>query len=514
VEELVIPLRISGDEALKVLDQLKDKGRVAGTEIKKGADDATEAHESLTMAMLKAGAASQLMAAGKQMLDMFTQSAIESGRELQKMAQEFINLRDRARELAGVLGRPGNIEFTKEQIGFAAETGFADAGKAVDFRTAFQGEANQYMGRFKDANEFAQFEKEAARLGNQNNVPADVMAKIAGMVIRTGPKEGQTSESQMQRLGGAFKTMMAGSGSINELAGQLGRMSGLVGEGKAFPTVEEAAVSTRMAAETNLPEAYTSATEIRTGVIELSTDEKKAQKAKELGITPETTNFQAIKSLSEAQKTSGENMDVFLSKIFPMKRVRDAYRDAIEAYRNGVMTQGLKDAAKVLPGQIEAETSVFFADPTQGGMLAMEEAKGKVKEAELGEDKATIAPYMRRAKTELAEYETSPMNKFLAKATDWFSGGTRAIQGQEYTGFEQIETKRALDIIRKEAQQEGVDTSGVDIDIVKDPQRGVERQMAELVRLTVEANESRRKANEKPLVVKPGNDVGAGGARQ
>ena len=254
---------------------------------------------------------STAIAMGKQMLDLLSQGAIQASQDLKRMAEEFINLRDRARELAGVLGKPGNIEFTKEQLQFAAETGFGEAGKAVDFRTAFQGEANQYAGRFKTPEEFEKFEKEAARLGNQNNVPPDVMAKIAGMAIRTGPEKGQTSQGQMQRLGGAFKTMMAGSGAIGELAGQLSRMSGLVGPSNAFETMEQAAVSTpHVRGDQPARSAYTWATEQRTGVIELATD-KDQDKAKELGITPETTNFQAIKQLSEAQAKSGQNMDVF-----------------------------------------------------------------------------------------------------------------------------------------------------------------------------------------------------------
>ena len=75
--------------------------------------------------------------------DLSSLTVIEAA-ELAKMAQEFIALRDRGRELAGVMGKAGDAQFTLEQAQFGAETGFADPGKAVDFRTAFQGEAQQY----------------------------------------------------------------------------------------------------------------------------------------------------------------------------------------------------------------------------------------------------------------------------------------------------------------------------------------------------------------------------------
>ena len=445
--------------------------------------------------MRRVNVESMAISVGTQMLDALSQGAVQASQDLKRMAEEFIGLRDRARELAGVLGKPGNIEFTKEQIGFAAETGFANAGKAIDFRTAFQGEAQQYADRFKDAGEFAKFEKEAARLGNQNNVPPDVMAKIAGMVIRTGPKEGQTAESQMQRLGGSFKTMMAGSGAIGELSGQLGRMSGLVGEGNAFKTVEEAAVSTRMAAETNLPEAYTWATEMRQGVIELATD-KDQEKAKELGITPETTNFDAIKRLSAAQRASGQNMDVFLSKYFPQKRIRDAFRDSIKAYNNGVMAKGLKDAAAVVPGQIEGETAAYFADPTQGGRLAMEKGRTALAEAQYSEERALVEPQLERARGETVAQRSSPIAKAITAMGEtgmfrWLKGGFSGTEGLEYW--------KAYQNTRQEAEQAGVDVSAVQQPGALAGQRTLEHAMAQLIMLTKEANDHRARAATKPL---------------
>jgi len=498
MEKLVIPLEISGADALKHLQDLESHGWKAGKAIDDGAKDAAASQGVLESAIRRVNIESMAWETGKQMLDMLSQGAIQASQDLKRMADEFINLRDSARELAGVLGTPGNIEFTKDQLKFAADTGFADPSKAVDFRTAFQGEANQYAGRFNDPKEFEQFEKEAARLGNQNNVPANVMAKIAGMAIRTGPEQGQTSENQMQRLGGSFKTMMAGSGSIAELAGQLSRMSGLVGKDNAFKTMEEAAVSTRMAAETNLPEAYTTATEIRTGVIELSTDEKKEEKAKELGITPETTNFEAIKKLSDAQKTSGQNMAVFLKNIFPMKKIQDSFRDSIKAYRDGVTALGLKDAAKVTAGQIEAETSKFFVDPLQSGMLATEKAKTNVAEGALGEDRATIAPFMQRAKTKLAPTELSYRRKMANTFMDTTFGWLKGSMGQGYKGFEEMETTVAMRDITRQAQAAGIDTSNPP-SITTAPQRDVEHYMADLVRLTKEANDKRNAQAQRPL---------------
>jgi hypothetical protein len=497
MEPLVIPLTIDGDQAIRLLERLKTEGQKSGQEVQKGAEGATKEHENLASVMRRVNIEGAAMGFGRQVLESLSQGAVQASQDLRQMAIEFINLRDRARELAGVLGKPGNIDFTQEQLKFASETGFADAGKAIDYRTAFQGEANQYKGRFKTEEEFSAFEKEAARLGNQNNVPADVMAKIAGMVIRTGAKEGQTSQEAMQRLGGSFKTMMAGSGNIGDLSQQLSRMSGLVGEGNAFKTVEEAAVATRMAAETNLPEAYTWQTEMRTGVIELSTDDKKAEKAKELGITPDTTNFEAIKSLSAAQERSGKNMDVFLSEIFPQKRIRDAYRDAIKAYRNNVMTQGLKDASAVLPGQIEGETSAFFADPTQGGFGSVQKAKTAEAEGEFAKDAVLAEPFLERARGKTVAQRKSPLGKALTGLGETFP--FNLIKGG-YSGTSALEHWTAYEDVRTEAGEAGVDLSGISRpNPITSSERTLEHAIVELVKLTKEANMQRDRTNQRPL---------------
>jgi hypothetical protein len=499
LEPLEIPLHLNSAQALAELRKLGQVGTEAGKDVEKGAKGAQDSHEGLAGAMRRVNIEMAAISMGKQALDALAAGAVQASQDLAKMAQEFIVLRDRGRELAGVLNVKGDTAFTIEQAKFGAETGFADPGKAVDYRTAFQGEANQYAGKFTSPEEFSQFEKEAAKLGNQNNVPADVMAKLAGMVVRTGG-EGQTSADAMKRLGGSFKTMMAGSGAIGELAGQLSRMSGLVGEGKAFGTIEEAATSTRMSAETNLPEAYTQATEMRQGVLELSLDEKSKDKAKELGIDENTGNLDAIKKLSEGQKSSGKSMDAYLMTLFPMKRVRDSFRDAITAYRNNVMTQGLKDAASVQKGETEAGTAAFFADPTQGGKLSMEKGKTALAEAEYSQERALIEPALEQARGETVAQRASPLAKALTglgnlPGFNLLKGGMSGTEGLEYW--------KAYQNTQKQAEEAGVDMSKVVQPGALAGERTIQHAMAQLILLTKEANEHRQKATAKPLTAPP-----------
>lgn len=479
---LVIPIKLDAASALAQLQKLEDKHKETARESKKHTDETTAGFSSATVQAASLMATLGGISALKGMMDQFGQATIASTNELKKMAEDFINLRDRARELAAVVGKKGDVQFTQEQLHFGTETGFADPGAAVDYRTAFQGEANQYQGRFKSPEEFAEFEKAAARLGNQYHVPAATMAKVAGMVVRTGPKEGQTSEEMMKRLGGALSTQMAGSGSISELAGQLGRMSGMVGEGNAFKDVGEAAVATRMAAETNLPEAYTWATEMRTGVLDIATDKDQAH-AKALGITAETSNFDAIKKLAKAQSESGENMDVFLGKYFKQKRIKDAFRDSIKAYNNNVMTMGMEDVNSRQAGETEAGTKAFFDDPLQGGKLDTEKARLAEKQGEMGTDKAILAPFLTRAKTELADIENDPKWKMATTMMDYVTRPARSMKGQGYSGFEQMELAQAMRDVRKEAEAQGIDTSMAP-SITGGKQSDVEHWLAELVKLT------------------------------
>lgn len=501
MKELVIPVGIDAHKAMQALRTLGDQAQKTGNDMAGGAKKGEEGFASMAVEVVKANFAMDAIGLGKQALDIVAQGAIQASQDVARMAQEFLNLRDRARELAGVLGKPANIEFTKEQAHFAAETGFADPAEAIAFRTSFQGEANQYASRFKSAEDFEKFEKEAARLGNKYGVSPKEMAELAGMTIRTGAMEGQTSEEAMRRLGAAFKTLSAGSGLMNELAGQLSRMSGLVGPDRAFRNIEEAATHTRASAESNLPEAYTWATEERIGVLHLAT--KKAEEGKRLGITAETSNLEAIKKLSQDQEKSGKNLDLYLRELFPLERVAKAFNESITAYRGKVVQKGLEDAAAVKPGEMEKETAGYFADPTQPGMLHVEKARTKVKEAEMATSKATIAAYMERAHTELLEQEKNP-NRALIQAIyesppmQW----ARGFKGQGYKGYEQFETERAMGMIQRDAATAGVNV-GQAPDILTDSQTKVERWMAQAVQLLQKANEQRHARGNGPISAPP-----------
>ena len=123
------------------------------------------------------------------------------------------------------------------------------------------------------------------------------------------------------------------------------------------------------------------------------------------------------------------------------------------------MATGLKDAAAVQKGQIESETAAFFADPLQGGMLSMEKAGTNLEEAELGEDRATIAPYMQRAKTNLAALEANPMAKTWTARSMRCRAGGAVPRAWDTKGFEQAETASAMGEIRRQAEAAGIDTS-------------------------------------------------------
>jgi len=498
VPTLMIPLEIKGNEALAELRKLQTEGEKTGEALADGAKTAEGGFGSMTASILASNAAMQAIGVGKQMLDALSQGAIEASREMKKLAEDFIGLRDRARELAGIMGKPGTSDFTVEQFKFAAETGTTPEA-ALGFRTAFQGEAAQYASRFAPG-QFEEFETQAATYGGQMRLDPAIMAKLAGTVIRTGAKQGQTSEEAMKTLGGAFRTLQAGSGDNPTLAAQLARSSGMVGPENAYENLGEAATAVRMQAETDQSEAYTRMTEMRQGVIELATKPKMAGEAAELGVTPQTTNPEMIKKLSAAQEKSGKNIDVFLAGLFPEKRVRDAFRDNIRAYRGGVMEKGMADVAAVQPGETEAAAAEYLANPEEAGALQKAQAEGKLEEAQRAQERVRIAPLLQKAHNQLAPAEATPQAKMAAGLLDtapvrWLSG----LRGQGYEGvFERAEMGRAVQIGVEEARASGVDPGQVPgVGLSGASSQEVVHFLSRLVQLTEEANKHRQTASQK-----------------
>lgn len=499
--ELVIPVKWDIAEALMQLRGLEAQGKQATAETAKGARGAEDAHKSLADSILGVNLQMQAMSVGKQAIDAVGQSAVEAANRVEEMAQRFISLRDRARELAGVMGQKGDLGFAREQIQFAADVGMTPE-QAVQFRGAFQGEAQQYKGRFQKG-QYEEFEKLAAQYANQMGLPADVAAKIAGMAVRTGATEGQTASGTLARLGAAFKTMQAGSGDNPVLAGQLAQMSGMVGPENAFPSLEEAAVSVRVAAETNQSEAYTKASEIRQGVVELTTSDKHEADARALGITATSTNLDAVKALSEAQEKSGEPVDVFLKRYFNQIRIRNAFRDFIRAYRGGVVSQGRADAV-MAPGEIERGVADYLADPSQAGMLAQERARTQLAEAGYSEERALVEPYLEHARGTTVAQRNSRFARFMENVRGVIPFADTYGKSGGWEGTEALEYWTAYRDVRGQAQQAGANVSGINPGWTASQQE-LTHAIAELVRLTREANEQRRRPDRQPLSAPPPN---------
>jgi hypothetical protein len=66
LEKLVIPIEMTGQQALDQLHKLGSEGKQAGKDIEKGAQDATTAQDSLAGAMRRVNVESMALAAGRQ----------------------------------------------------------------------------------------------------------------------------------------------------------------------------------------------------------------------------------------------------------------------------------------------------------------------------------------------------------------------------------------------------------------------------------------------------------------
>lgn len=487
------------------LETLSHQGRRSGEDVKAGAEAAQGGFDGLTASMVKANLASEAMAFGKQMLTSMAQGAVEAGQELRKMAEDFIGLRDRARELAGIMGGKATSAFTTEQLQFAAATGMT-GDDALKFRAAFQGEAQQYKGRFAEG-QFGEFEKTAAQYAQQMGLGANEAAKLAGNVIRSGPKEGATAGDLTKTLGQAFAIVQGGSGDNPILAKQLAETNAsMVGDSGPFRNIQDAAVGVRMMAEANQSEAFTTLQAMQRGLTGLAAGKGKGDKAgmgEKLGVGFDTSLLEGVAKLDEAQAASGVGMEQFLTSIFANQHERQGFAVAIKARRGGVEGAARSDAEKVKAGDVEAGVKNYLEDPDQPGALNVSRARTALKEAELSQDKVKIAALLQDATTEITERKTKAGVKGVNKVLDYTPFGWAKNAAGYKDSEEALQYEEAQTLGEKRAKAAGVDMSqepAPAMGLTGIVERTVlERHLARLVELT-------EAAQKKALVIKPGGD--------
>jgi hypothetical protein len=384
--------------------------------------------------------------------------AQEASRRIAQMAEEFLVLRDRGRELAGITGNKPNNAFTLDQLRFGAITG--QTGDEVRaFRESFQGEAQQFQDRFAPG-EFARYEQEVAKIQVKEGLEAGVAGQLGAASIRTLPrgKKNLTAADALAPLQRGFGTLQAGSGSNPVLSQQLSEIiaSGVGPEG-LFKSMDQAAVAIRTQAQYNASDAGMHIRSIERGFNALDDKQLKA-----LGITEDMDFFEKMEAVRRAFRTSGsKNLAKFLTESgFKDERMNRGMRTHInEGLEGGVITKGFEDAAKVKPADFAAETAEFFADTEQAGSLRVEQAKKEVVKAQLARDRVRIANLMEEADRKTLALRSDPKIRAQINTGDWT---TRLGLDRRLGGFkdmdETLQYSSAISIAENQARLAGVPT--------------------------------------------------------
>lgn len=436
---------------------------VAATNEQKRAQDQLTSSVSSTIGVV-GGLTTAFTAAtiGKKIFDGIRDSAAESHREISKIAAEVLKVRDAGRELAGVMGKKADFSFTKDQLKFGAMTG-QNPNETREFRTSFQGEAQQFKDRFAPG-EFEKYEIGVARMQVKEMIDPAEAGALGAQGIRTMPK-GAKNLKASDVLGNTeqgFGILQAGSGSNPVLSRQLSKIiAGGVGEGEFFRDEKQAAVAIRTQAQYSAQNSGMHLQAIQRGIDQLDPKERMR-----LGLTDGQDYFQSMDAINAAyQKSGSRNLNKFLMDSgFSDERTRRGMRTHInEGINGGVISAGFKDAANFNAADYEAGLKSFFKDTDQAGSLRVAEGKTRLEAAGAAgvSQKASIAAFLEEGK---AETEAKRLDASAAKAR-WLGGYfTPAGLISERMGFESsdelLQYSGAVSVAERRARQAGVKLPG------------------------------------------------------
>jgi hypothetical protein len=434
------------------------------------------------------------MAIGRKIFSDITAGAQESAREIAAMADEFLKLRDRGRELAGIMGDKPNNKFTLDQLRFGAITG-QTGDEAKQFRTAFQGEVQQYKGKFAPG-EFAKYEQELAKLQVKEDLTPDVAGRLGGVGVFGLPKGAKnvTAAQAMKAVQQGFATLQGGSGSNQVISNAFAEVASQgVGPDQLFRDTNEVAVAIRALAPSGAGEAAMRIQNIRRGFQELDEDQEK-----KLGITGDMNYFQKMDAINAAFKKSGEkDLGKWLAKNgFKDSRMNFGMVAHInQGIEGGLVSEGFKDTTKFTPEQFATQTAEFYADTEQSGSLRVEQAKKEVVKAQLARDEVRIASLKLEADRQTLNARTRPRSKIEQYISQMLPQGIVSGLGGFKDMDEVIRYDKAIELAEERAKQAGVPTRnfranawGGTIQFEHEGKPATDAYLAKLVEATEESN--------------------------
>jgi hypothetical protein len=215
--DLIIPIRMEVDKALKALLKISNAGKKAGEDVdagakkgKKGLDDLEDGADSATRSLLNMGRAQMALSMIKAVGTEISKSFKDAADYVRQLADEFATLRKSMAELAELSGKSTTTEFTLEQAKRAQQYGMSIEENRIAQET-FKNFAGSQVGDEVDA-----AGKSTGRVAKGAKLTEAQGEEFSGRVAQHMKASSQKPERGMN-LAGAMLQQAKGPQDVNKL---------------------------------------------------------------------------------------------------------------------------------------------------------------------------------------------------------------------------------------------------------------------------------------------------------
>jgi len=368
------------------------------------------------------------------------EAAAKARDHLKENVAEALRLQGVMTSLASMQGKKPTLEFTKEQLEFAAKTGLKVEDVAAG-REEYAGLVNQEHLPDKQRD---QAELGAAQLARTKGIEFPAMAEAAGALTRNTDysKFGAQASGQLVADLAQLSSLVRGSGvagapflrGVNQIAGNVAgvgpmeaaQMIRTVGKGGAG----RGAVSQTLAALQAIGPAGFGNDKTRDLLERAGITEENVEK-----LSPEQKFRMIGKAMHAEGHASGKSDEAVLASHTDPAVAR-ALNQLIKATEGGGFDKLRAAGAELTPERVAKEIAGDLSDPSQGGALARAQNQFKVTEFEEGEARAKLAPLYEQAKDVLTKKgEIGPGNfgaNLKEHLMDTFSPGGPTFGGASF----------------------------------------------------------------------------------
>ncbi|MHB8359797.1 MAG: hypothetical protein ACYDCP_09930 [Thermoplasmataceae archaeon] len=455
--ELVLPVRMDLDKALRQLQKIADQGKATGKEVKKGFQEADAGAQDYGRTLVDIAKAQIGLSLAKQAAAAIGTEYARSAGYVADMAKQFAELRQAMQQVAALKGLPNNNEFALGEVQKAAKASLTPEAWRT-FQEQFQSYGGAYLegdqSRFKgergmtgdeqaekyqlDIAKFAQ-----AKLGPGGAAQA---AELAGGLLQfaKGPTNVSDIEQQFAKV---YKTLERAPTPAAELMGGMPRV---MAQGAS---AEEAA---QMMAIMSEGAGHEEEVHVR-GALRAIQKQIREGKGADLGQKDGMSKLEQVIAAAQAIKgrmAKGEKMVDVLASISEDERSQKGL---------GVfVTRGLEAGgfARTRGYMAEATPQTFpdvlsNYDKSDAGMAANRKARQALEEAASGAEDQAVLAALEEAKISLTHDKYFKQTHVVGNTFGKIAGVVTGVDNDQMAINEQ-----ALDQVRDRAKKLGINDLG------------------------------------------------------